>query len=305
MLKKAKWVESSQATEPISQVARMAIRERLRLVWEYAPLAAEKWQDDVEFVHQMRVATRRSGAAFVTFADLLPKDKTRRMQTRLKKLRKASSEARDLDVLHDRLQREVKAGRGDLSPTLNQLEVMRRDAQPALVECVQKLAARNFTEKIDTLCERIRWRQSSDEPTYAAAAREMLRREIENFAVATEEDLHSSDALHQLRIEGKQLRYTMELLAGAFDDDFRQSIYPRMRKFQDKLGAINDHAAAHKRFQQWAKDLDGTLGSQFSQLAEQEQELAAQSRADFLAWWTDRQKKSLLKKLRSAAKGKP
>jgi CHAD domain-containing protein len=65
-------------------------------------LAAKKSADDIEYVHQLRVATRRASAAVQIFAELLPKRKSRLINRRLRELRQAAGEARDLDVLGER-----------------------------------------------------------------------------------------------------------------------------------------------------------------------------------------------------------
>src|SRR5688572_17294219 len=125
MIKTAKCVKPSHAHQPLSQVAAEVIRERPELECKYAPLAAKQWEDNPEFVHQMRVATRRSAAALALFVELLPRKKTKHMLKRLKRLRKAAGEARDLDVLCQRLRRDVKAGRTELKPTLAALRQLR------------------------------------------------------------------------------------------------------------------------------------------------------------------------------------
>jgi CHAD domain-containing protein len=300
MLKRAKWVKSNQAHEPISHVAAVVIRERLNMVWEYAPLAAKKWEEEPEFLHQMRVGTRRSAAALVTFAELLPPNKTRRMHKRLKRLRKSSGEARDLDVLIERLQKQNESGGGH-GPSLAKLHEMRAATQSAIVQAVDRLAERDFPRKVTALCDRIRWRSDSEEPTYAEEARRLMSREVENFVAAASKDLSDNNSLHALRIEGKQMRYTMEVLAGAFDSHFRQELYGEMRELQDKLGEINDHAAAEQRFHTWALQSVDDVATNFEQLAAAEREITRQKRENFLQWWTDQRSQQLTNKLRDVA----
>ena len=52
---------------PLCDAARPMIDSMLGTVWHYLPLAAEQPGDDVEHVHQLRVATRRAGAALSIF----------------------------------------------------------------------------------------------------------------------------------------------------------------------------------------------------------------------------------------------
>ena len=60
--------------------------------------------------------------------------------------------------------------------------------------------------------------------------------------------------LHAFRIEGKQLRYAMEIFAGAFPPAFRGELYPLVEQLQERLGKINDHATAWVLFVGWLTD---------------------------------------------------
>lgn len=293
MLKQAKWVKASQASEPVSHVAAAVVRERLELVWHFAPLAAEQWEDHPEYLHQMRVATRRSAAALATFAELLPKKKSRHMQKRLKRLRKASGQARDLDVLVGRV---LDAARPIVQP-------LRRAAQQPVAEAIEKLRLSEFPQKLDALCERIRWRGEGAEPTYADEARRLLSSAIDDFLAAMEEDLTDHATLHALRIEGKQLRYTLELLSGVLGSKFRQELYVSVRDLQDKLGEINDHAAAAQRFHDWSSSAAPEVSSQFLQLAAAESARSQELQQSFLNWWTNKRRRQFAKKLQAAAAG--
>ena len=64
-----------------------------------------------------------------------------------------------------------------------------------------------------------------------------------------------------MRISGKQVRYTMELLAGAFDESFRRELYVIFAEVQEMLGTINDHASAVTMFHEWRERADNN-GSQ-------------------------------------------
>ncbi len=46
----------------------------------------------------------------------------------------------------------------------------------------------------------------------------------------------------------------MELLVTAFPASFHTRLYPLIERLQDRLGAINDHAVALKRFRSWSTE---------------------------------------------------
>ncbi len=93
-----------------------------------------------------------------------------------------------------------------------------------------------------------------------------------------------------MRIAGKQVRYAMELLAGAFEESFRHELYVTFAKVQKKLGAINDHATAITMFSAWHERGDHN-GSR-AELAELAELIASESRQlsaecqEFRSWWT-------------------
>jgi len=98
------WLVVEHGRTPASHVARRALRKRLDAVWTELQGAAGE-RPDAERVHRLRVATRRTLAAVDAFADLLPAKRRDWFAKRLRKLRRAAGETRDLDVLTDRLGR--------------------------------------------------------------------------------------------------------------------------------------------------------------------------------------------------------
>src|SRR4051794_16426954 len=98
-----KWIEGIDAAAPVEEAGRKSWEPRLWAVAGSWPLAAHLAEHDVEYVHRLRVATRRAGAALKLYKELLPKKPARWLKRRLRKIRKAAGDARDLDVLSHRL----------------------------------------------------------------------------------------------------------------------------------------------------------------------------------------------------------
>ena len=73
MNQSSKWIEGVKPEQLLTEVARQALRQRLRTVWDYAPMAAKKFEEDIEYVHQLRVATRRAGLRCKSLAIWSPK----------------------------------------------------------------------------------------------------------------------------------------------------------------------------------------------------------------------------------------
>jgi hypothetical protein len=64
-----KWIPGIDPEEPVTSAAGRTLEARLAQVSHYAPLAATRSAETTEYVHQLRVATRRAAAALRVFAD--------------------------------------------------------------------------------------------------------------------------------------------------------------------------------------------------------------------------------------------
>jgi CHAD domain-containing protein len=283
---KSKWVDSAEPDALVSAVAALALQDRLRVVEHYVPLAAREADDDVEYVHQLRVSTRRAVSALQVFRDLLPKKRTKQVKKQLNALRQASGDARDLDVLHERLRRQAKQdGATELKSVIKDVVRRREAAQEPLLQIYKTFRKQDFTSAIASVLDRIRWRQDGDEPSFSDAARPALRKAVDKLLDAASADLSSAENLHQMRIAGKRLRYAMELLATAFPPSFKKELYPVFGEVQGKLGAINDHATAASTFEAWA-DASNDSPSAYRELADEEARLTVTEGDEFRAWWT-------------------
>ena len=103
------------------------------------------------------------------------------------------------------------------------------------------------------------------------------------FFEASEADFGDYALLHAFRIEGKHLRYAMEIFAAAFEPSFRDQLYPLIADLQDRLGKINDHATASERFTSWLSesDVDDALRSTLETLVAEEQKRWKSPAANF------------------------
>ena len=288
MARAGKWITGARPDQPVSEVARLALQARLELVAHFMPLAAERAAEDVEFVHQLRVTTRRAGAALTMFALLLPKKRARRFKKNLRRIRRAAGSARNLDVLCQRLRDRQSAEPDEaLAAIIHCVEKYRRQAQHPLVKSVTRLSRWKFSDQIEPLVRRTRWRDDRPEATLGAFARQLLPAMSAKFFAASQEDLSKVGALHRLRIAGKRFRYAMELIAGGFDKSFRAQSYPTMSRIQDQLGEINDHCTAKNLYTEWIQhgSLDGQVPELRTWRAE-EQQWIEQRQESFLQWWT-------------------
>jgi CHAD domain-containing protein len=284
----SKWIDGLSADGSVRDAARVSIEARLATVAYWLPLAARPVDEDLERVHQLRVATRRAIAAIKLYRDWLPKAKRRWFTKRLKAIRQAAGNARDLDVLLKHLQKE----HGGEHPEVEQLLThVRAATQPEIVAIADRCHADNrFQFKSYKLLGRIK---PFDEVAAAADASFLTWAGSRLHAVAEKffdaEPVGDADwsAFHEFRIVGKKLRYTMELVAPAFGSNLREKQYPIVQKLQEKLGNINDFVVACEILQKLReKSSDSATKNQLDTLIGEQDLSRDRAIADFRAWWT-------------------
>jgi CHAD domain-containing protein len=301
MIRKSKWVEGARPEMPVSAAARQVLSDRLHLCWYYLPLASESYTDDVEYVHQLRVSTRRAVAAVEIFSQVLPERRGRKMLRWLKKARRAAGPARDDDVLAAQLNKlaKKKESRSTIQGLLEQVEAHRAKSQAAIDAFYEHSLKKDAPARIEKILDRIKWRSEGSEPSFRAAGDTYLQASLAEFKAVAAGDLRNAEPLHALRIAGKQLRYAMEVFHEAYPPKFRSEIYPLVEQLQDALGVANDHATASERFVNWHDAAEDKSTSKFLRaLANRHREEFDECRAGFLAWWNGGGEKELTLGLR-------
>ncbi len=281
-----KWAPASPR-EPVADVARRSLQTRLEAVLTFLEQAATRWSEDPEYVHQMRVWSRRTVAALDLYEPLLPPQRRKRLKKHVQRIRRAANDARDDDVFAERLARDEQ------DPAARQLletvREHRQQAQQPIVAVYEQFGhngrlARRITKLLKRTGAGPR-KSCGTEPFHPWAAKH-LNKALHDFFQAADQELDQWNQLHRLRIAGKQLRYTVELLSAAFPDPLRTQIYPRIRDLQDRLGIINDHATAHHRLQRWSQDTAAdSVQTYLQQRVAIEAGLAAECHQQFLVWW--------------------
>jgi CHAD domain-containing protein len=224
------------------------------------------------------------------YEDLLPRRLKTRLARKLRQIRRAAGAARDLDVMLLDLEKDgTQEAKKDV---LEDLRKQRANAQWHLAAVSKQLTRDDrLTRRVDRLLQRVSLRakawSSPAEWRFGAWARVQLRPIVEKFFESLPPHDASAETLHQLRIRGKELRYVMELLAGAFSRSFRARLYPIAETLQEKLGAINDRTSALLLLRQrleTAEDADEI--AELRTLIDEESAAREQARRDFWAWWT-------------------
>lgn len=300
----SKWIVVADAGAPVGIVAARAIRKRLSAVWTILPRACEP-AGDPEQVHQLRVATRRALAALEAFETLLPTKRRGWFEKQLRRLRRAAGEARDLDVLTDRLAEDLggpgpgmpkrppsvrgRAARSRLVAMLSRQRVVSR--QP-IRERHERLLEADWPARVDALLEGLRGGRADD--SFATYARRRFRPLASHFFAAADRSMRDADELHAFRIEGKKLRYILEIFATVFPERVRSQCAAALERLQETLGDFTDHSAAADRFRRWSRQAAAAAHRDvLDRMRKEEQGLADRAHKDFSKWWDDDRRSAL------------
>ncbi|MGQ0445932.1 MAG: CYTH and CHAD domain-containing protein, partial [Beijerinckiaceae bacterium] len=206
--------------------------------------------DDVEAIHQCRIAIRRLRAAMALFKPMVFDLAYRRLGGELKWLAGLFGTARDMDVLRANLPPPSPEDQASMRARefAGNCDAKRLRAHQAVLEALDGERARTLQLDLALWIEDGRWqRQSSsvlDKPIqkYAGARlKKRCRKLVEKGAGLAK---LAPDALHKIRIEAKKLRYMAEFfddVPGVAKDHKRlNNLINCCEKLQTALGAIRD-----------------------------------------------------------------
>lgn len=223
---------------------------------------------DTEFVHDFRVAVRRTRSALGQIKNVFPTGATERFKKDFSFVGKLSNELRDLDVY---LLRE-DAYRAKLPPDLREdislmFDYLRRKRENAFKIFTQNLKSRRY-KKILTDWEAFLEKSHRDTATASNAAvpiidlaRKGIFKKFKNVVKTGNIILESSDdrMLHVLRVHCKKLRYLIEFFSSLFPDEKLDKVIKLLKKLQDNLGDFNDLRIQGEYLLEISRELPKTL----------------------------------------------
>lgn len=298
-------VVTDSSDTPIGDVSGRVLRQRLGAVQEALDEAC-LGPGEPKHIHRLRVSTRRALATISAFRDLLPRKRRRWFERSLRRIRRAAGAARDLDVIvarfgHDSDRRDEKpdgpaaAARRRLAAMLSRERIGSR--QP-VVEIHTAIANADWHGRVNALVGRISAGKRGQEPLRDYAQRRLrpLLRRFFNHAKGSR--LRDEVDLHHLRLEGKRLRYTLEIFASVFPDHVLGRCDRSLESMQERLGEFTDHATAANRMRSWAdRHIEGLERSELVAIRKQESVRAARARRAFVRWWSPSRRRALQRRI--------
>ena len=208
---------------------------------------------DTEFLHDFRVAVRRTRSLLGQIKHVFPPDVVEHFSTEFSWMGRLTGPPRDMDVLVLALREH----RADVPP--GDMEALTRVPRPgaaagapALVDALDSDRYRRLLSEWEAFLER----PASSEPEPRNAGRPLadvisqrawrLSRRIAGSAETIDE--HTAAArLHEVRIDAKKLRYLVDVTPAFYDAADLEHILGALKKLQRVLGDFNDAQVQEKR----------------------------------------------------------
>jgi CHAD domain-containing protein len=243
----------------------LAIGHLLEVALHYAPVAQAGV--DIEGVHQLRVALRRLRSLLKVFRPITGCKQGRALDGALKEMLGLLGPARDWDVFLAGIGADMAA----LLPEDKRMKSLQRAAEAkrqaaygALAEALDGPAWRGAViAGLAFLLEKP-WRDGADAerlglldgPPQEFAALVLDKRWERLLEAGSEIETLPAEALHELRLDGKRLRYAAEVFAPVFPRKAARRFQRRLAALQEELGRSNDAAVARSLVQSLAREND-------------------------------------------------
>ena len=244
---------------------------------------------DTEFLHDFRVAVRRTRSLLGQLKGVFPPDQVVRFAREFSWLGELTGPLRDMDVLHFTL----KERRGDVpaADTRMLTGVLNKARQHEHARIVEALDSERYRQLLSE------WRAFLERPALRAAAAPSAARPLADIVahrawrlsrrIASRADRLDAasppDQLHDVRITAKKLRYLIDVTPGFYDAGDLERILAALKKLQRALGDANDAHVQEQRLLECGAALTAESGAAstllaIGRLAEQSRQRGAQLR---------------------------
>ena len=216
--------------------------------------------DDAEWIHQMRIGTRRLRACLSLLSHLVTAEPSARLSAEAKWLAGALGSARDLDVLAletlPALRRGVagadKASARAIRSFTVKIAARRKRARSAAREAVASQRFVRLALATGALAAAPEFDAAGGSTSEAAtrtpvrefAARLLAHRQKSLLRLGESLPAAPAEARHAARIAAKKLRYATEFFADLFPGKRMRAYRKSLARLQDVLGVLNDASVA-------------------------------------------------------------
>ncbi len=205
---------------------------------------ALNWKDP-EGVHSMRVASRRLRSALSDFRPFLNNRALVSVLKQIKAIADALGDVRDQDVAIEALERLRSHSHAGVSEALKEIisdrKDSRRSARSLLKESIAKQELKQLMLHFGLAIASATKDHRASTVSYVASAQSIVLARLDDLEKLSDCLYHplAGEALHEMRIAGKRLRYALELFAQCWGD----GIVPfakQVAALQSALGDLHD-----------------------------------------------------------------
>ncbi|HWF72365.1 MAG TPA: CHAD domain-containing protein [Solirubrobacteraceae bacterium] len=258
-------VDVALAKDERSDVAVASILKRLAEVME-ANLPGTIADTDPEFLHDYRVAVRRSRAVMRELKRVFPPEQLARFRVELRWLQQLTGPARDLDVYvldFDELRSGLEEpARSDLEPLLRVLRDRRAVAHREMVWALRSERAAELSAQWPAFLRGLVTLPVEDRPDAVRPIGELAGERIAKVyrrmvkMGSAIDDSSPAESLHELRKQGKELRYLLELFGLALHPgDVVKPLVRSLKALQDTLGRHQDREVQTATLRSFSDDV--------------------------------------------------
>ncbi|HEX6663746.1 MAG TPA: CHAD domain-containing protein [Gaiellaceae bacterium] len=240
-----------EPTDAIGQVALANLRRQFGALLAHEP--GTRLGEDIEELHDMRVASRRLRAAVALFEDVLPAEAAR-LRPELAWLGRTIGAVRDLDVQLAQLEEWLEeVPEPDREPLARLRALLTEERARARATMLEALDSKRYERLIRRFGAMLRSRSGARTPPARGAAPELVERRQAAVRKAIKRIDPDADATeyHRLRIACKRFRYALEFLSDIYPDETKRLVKQAVA-LQDLLGDYQDAHVAIARLRDLA-----------------------------------------------------
>jgi CHAD domain-containing protein len=250
--------------DPMSEAGRKTLWFHFLRMLKHEP--GTRLGEDIEELHDMRVATRRMRAAIRVFGDFFEPEVIRSLNKEIRRVTRALGPVRDLDVFEEKAMRYLQdlpeGVRYGLDPLLETWRAQRAETRADMLtfldsERYEKFKC-EFAEFLQTEgagARSVPYGQPVPYQVRHVAPRLIYTRYEQVRAYETVLDGAQIETLHALRIDCKYLRYTLEFLEEVLGPE-GEAVIDEVKAMQDHLGDLNDAEVAIGMLSEFLAGLD-------------------------------------------------
>jgi CHAD domain-containing protein len=220
---------------------------------------------DSEFLHDLRVATRRTRSALSQVKRVLPDAVVEDFKARFAWLGQITGPVRDLDVFLLELPHYRASLPASMAPDLDPLEArLKSEHTTEQAKLKRKLASAEMRQLLADWHAVLDADQPPGEPGWFAdlpiervASRRIWRmyKKVRKDGRAVTPD-GPADAMHELRKDCKKLRYLIEFFRGLYPKDDVKDLIKALKALLDNLGAFQDLEVQADKLRGFARGFD-------------------------------------------------